>query len=75
MGKYIANDQLQSEVICSQRMANNKTIQPDFDFHLRKPEHSNNFPVEICEGYAEKRNSERQTCGRLKKDMRTVILK
>ena len=60
MGKCVANDQLQSEVICSQRTANNKTIQPGFDFHLRKPEHGNNFPVEICEGYAEKRNSEQQ---------------
>lgn len=60
VGKCIANDRLQSEVIRSQRMANNKTIQPGFDFHLRKPEYGNNFPVETCEGYVEKRNSERE---------------
>lgn len=39
-------------------MANNKNILSGFDFHLRKPKQDNNFPVEIWEGYAEKRNCE-----------------
>lgn len=51
---------LQSEVARSQRTADNKTIQPAFDFHFRKPEHGSNFPAQIYEGYAETRNSEWQ---------------